>query len=236
MRPQSIPINATIVMVGTPALHRTLQMADEDFQRYFRVTAEFDTIMDRTNKNLMKYAAFVAARCESDGLRPFHKTAVARIIDHSSRLVDHQEKLTTRFMDVADLITEANYWAGVDGGDVVYDKHVKKAVDHKRYRSALTEDRLQEFIEDGTIHIDTDSDAVGRINGLAVMSFGNYMFGKPSRITARVSLGRGQLVKVERESRLSGRIHDKGFTILTGYLNAKYGQDKQLSLNASIGF
>lgn len=236
MRPQSIPIDTTIVMVGTPALHRVLQMADEDFQRYFKVTAEFDTIMDRTDENLMKYAAFVAARCESDGLRPFHKTAVARIIDHSSRLVDHQEKLTTRFMDVADLVTEANYWAGVDGGDVVFDTHVKKAVDHKRYRSALTENRLQEFIEDGTIHIDTDGDVIGQINGLAVMSFGDYMFGKPSRITARVSLGKGQLVNVERESRLSGRIHDKGFTILTGYLNAKYGRDKPLSLNASIGF
>ncbi len=182
MRPQAIPVNTTIVMVGTPALRRVLQVADEDFQRYFKVTAEFDALMDRTEENLMKYATFVAARCKADDLKPFHNTGVARIIDHSSRLVNHQGKLTTRFMDVADLVTEANHWASVDGSDLVYSEHVKKTVDHKRYRSALTEDRLRDFIEDGTIHIDTDGEAVGQVNGLAVLSVGDYMFGKPSRI------------------------------------------------------
>ena len=236
LRPQPIPVNAKIIIVGTPDVLRMLQGLDEDFRRYFKVAADFDTLMDRTPENMTKYAAFVAARCHDGKLRPFHKTAVARIIDYSSRLVEHQEKLTTRFMDVADMITEANYWAGSDDSDVVMGDNVKKAIEQRRYRSSLTEDRLQELIEDGTIHISTDGEAVGQVNGLAVLALGDYSFGKPSRITARVSLGRGQLVNVERETKMSGKIHHKGFMILTGYLQGKYGYDKPLSLNASIGF
>ncbi len=236
LRPQPIPLDAKIVMVGTPDVLRLLQSFDEDFRRYFKITAYFDTFMDRTLENVAKYAAFVSARCRDGGLRPFHKTAVARIIDYSSRLAEHQEKLTTRFMDVADIITEADYWASSAESGVVMGDDVEKAIEQRRYRSSLTEDRLRELIEDGTIHISTEGEAVGQVNGLAVLTLGDTSFGKPSRITARVSLGRGQLVNIERETKLSGRIHDKGFVILTGYLKGKYGYDKPLSLNASIGF
>ena len=192
--------------------------------------------MDRTPENMGKYAAFVFARCRDGDLMPFDNTAVARVIDHSSRLVEHQEKLSTRFMDIADIITEANYWAQQDGGERVGARHVTKAIDEKRYRSNITEDRLQELIEDGTIHISTEGEEVGQVNGLAVLAVGDYTFGKPSRITARVSVGRGQVLNVERETKLSGRVHDKGFLILTGYLQGKYGRDKPLSLSASVGF
>ena len=236
LRPQPIPINAKIIVVGTPEILRFLQAVDDDFRRYFKVMADFDTVMDRTPENLEKYASFVASRCRDSRLKPFHKTAVARIIDYSSRLVEHQEKLTTRFMDVADIITEANYWAGADKSDVVTGQHVAKAIEQRRYRSSLTEDRLQELIEEGTIRIGTEGKSVGQVNGLALLTLGDYTFGKPSRITARVSLGRGQVLNVERETRMSGKIHDKGFMILTGYLQGKYGQDKPLSLSASIGF
>ena len=236
LRPQPININTRIIMVGTPDLLRMLQFGDEDFPRYFKVAAEFDTVMDRSTENLAKYASFVAARCKQKGLRPFHNSAVARVIDYSSRLVEHQKKLTTRFMEISKIVTEANYWAGKHGAERVMGDHVKEAIDQRQYRASLTEDRLREMIADGTIHIDTEGEVVGQVNGLAILSLGDYMFGKPDRIAASVSLGRGQLMNIEREARLSGRIHDKGFIILTGYLQGKYGQDKPLSLQASIGF
>ena len=236
LSPQPIPTNTKIILVGTPEVLRLIQGADEDFRRYFKVVADFDTLMDRTHENMMKYAAFVSARCRDGHLKPLHKTAVARVIDYSSRLVEHQEKLTTRFMHVADIITEANYWAGVDDGETVVGDHVTKAIDQREYRASLTEERLQELMEEGTIRITTEGSAVGQVNGLAVLAVGDHVFGKPSRITARVSLGRGQVVNVERETHMSGKIHDKGFMILTGYLQGKYGHDKPLSLTASIGF
>ena len=236
LRPQSIPINAKVIMVGSPELLRALQVGDEDFRRYFKVVADFDTLMDRTPENMKKYAAFVAARCRDSKLRPFDKTAIAAIIDYSSRLVEDQEKLTTRFMEIADIITEADFWAGKDGGTEVKGDDVKTAIEQRRYRTGLTEERLQKLIETGTIHIATDGLASGQVNGLAILSTGDHAFGKPSRITARVSLGRGQVLNVERETRMSGKIHDKGFMILTGYLQGKYGRDNPLSLSASIGF
>ena len=236
LRPQPIPVDAKIIIVSTPEILRALQGVEEDFRRYFKVVADFDTLMDRTPENMAKYAAFVAARCRDSKLRPFHKTAVARVIDYSSRLVDHQEKLTTRFMDVADIITEANYWAGADGSETVMGDHLGKAIDQRECRASLTEERLQELMEEGTIRIATDGNAVGQVNGLAILAVGDHAFGKPSRITARVSLGRGQIINIERETRMSGRIHDKGFMILTGFLQGKYGRDKPLSLSASIGF
>ena len=236
MRPEPIPVDTKVVVIGTPDVLRVLQRGDQDFRRYFKVVADFDTVMERDTENMMKYAAFVSARCAEKNMRPFDRTAVARVIDHSSRLVEHQKKLTTRLIDVSDLLTEADYWAGYEGSSIVEGDHVAKAIGQRRYRSSLAEDRIQELIEDGTIHIDTESEEIGQVNGLAVYSLGDFAFGKPSRITARVSLGQGRMVNVERESRLSGRIHDKGFTILTGYVHGKYGQDKPLSLSASIGF
>ncbi len=191
----------------------------------------------QARENMMKYASFIADRCNESGLKSFHKTAVARVIDHSSRLIEHQDKLTTRFIDVSDLITEANYWAEHDDkSPLVQDKHVQKAIEQRIYRSSLPEDKLHEFIQDGTIHISTAGESVGQVNGLAILSLGDYLFGKPSRITARVSLGRGQVMNIERETQMSGPVHNKGFLILTGYLTGKYGQDKPLSLSASIGF
>ena len=236
LRPQPIPINAKVVLVGSPELRRLVQQGDEDFGRYFKVIADFDSVMERNTENIAKYAAFVAARCKDGGLRPFNNTAVASVIEYSSRLVEDQEKLTTRFMDISDIITEADYWARKAGSDAVAAEHVKEAVSQRRFRSSLTEDRLQELIETGTIHIATEGRVSGQVNGLAVYSLGDHSFGKPSRITARVSMGRGQLVNVERETQLSGKIHNKGFMILTGYLNGKYAQDRPLSLSASIGF
>ena len=236
LRPEPIPIDAKIILVGSAEILRALQVGDEDFRRYFKVTADFDSLMDRTAENISKYAAFVAARCRDAQLRPFHNTAVAKVIDYSSRLVEDQEKLTTRFMDISDTITEADYWARKDGSDITMGEHVEKAISQRHYRHSLTEDRLLELIQDDTIHIATEGKVTGQVNGLSVYITGDHSFGRPSRITARVSLGRGQMVNVERETKMSGKIHDKGFMILTGYVQGMYGLDRPLSLSASIGF
>ena len=237
LNPEPIPLDTKVILVGTPYLYHLLQMSDEDFRKHFKVLADFDTSMERTPDKLRRYASFISLQCKEFGLKPFDKSAVAEVVDYSTRLVEHQEKLTTRLSDISDILTEADFWAGKDGdSELVMDKHIRKAIEQRIRRANLSEEKIQELIEDGTIHIDTQSQVVGQVNGLAILSLGDYSFGKPSRITANVSLGRGQMVNIERETQTSGRIHNKGFMILTGYVSGKYGQDKPLSLNASIGF
>ncbi|MBI4339746.1 MAG: AAA family ATPase, partial [Chloroflexi bacterium] len=218
-------------------LFSLLQRADEDFRKFFKVKADFDLSMEKTPENSRFYASFVCNRCRDANVKPFHKTAVAKLIEYASRLVEDQTRLTTRFIDVADLITEADYWARRDGDSpLVMDRHVTKAVQEKIYRSNLTEERLQDMTNDGTLMIDVQGAVVGQVNGLSVLSLGDYAFGRPVRITASTSLGRGQVANVDREAQMSGRIHNKAFFILTGYLMGKYGQDRPLSIRASIGF
>lgn len=164
------------------------------------------------------------------------KAGVARIIDHSSRLAEHQEKLTTRFNEIADVIMEANHWAVLEKSIVLAGEHMGQAIEQRRYRASLMEEKTRDLIEEGTIRVSTEGSEVGQVNGLAVFGNGDVQFGKVNRITAIVSLGLGQFMNIERETRLSGKIHDKGFFILSGYLRGKYGYNKPLSLTASIGF
>ena len=236
MRPQPIPLSAKIVLVGSPPVLRLLRGGDPDFRRYFKVTAEFDTVMERTSENVGKYAAFVSGQVSEKSLRPFDKTAVAAIVDYSSRLTQDQEKLTTRFMGISDIMSEADYWAGKSKCERVTSKHIAKAIDERRYRASVVEDRILESIERDAVRISTEGCVVGQVNGLAVYFRGDHNFGRPSRITARVSVGRGQVVNVERDTRMSGRIHNKGFMILRGYLNGKYGEQRPLSMSASVTF
>jgi lon-related putative ATP-dependent protease len=236
LAPQPIPLDVKVVLVGNPRIYQALQVADEEFRKLFRVKADFTVDMDRNPECLKLYAGFISSRVRNERLRQFHKSAVARVVEHGSRLVEHQGKLSTRFIDIGDLLTEANFWAGEDGSELVYDRHVERAIEEKVYRSNLVEERVQEVIEDGTILIDTDGAVAGQVNGISVYELGDYRFGRPSRITARVSLGRGQVVSIEREIHLSGPIHNKGFMILNGYLQGKFAQERPLSLGASIGF
>ena len=236
MRPQPIPVSAKIVLVGTPGILSALRGADEDFRRYFKVTAEFDRTMERTSENIGRYVAFVASELASNGLRPFDSPAVAAVLDHSSRLVDNQTKLATRFMSVSDVLTESDYWAGKSGCDTVGLEHVEKALQQREYRVSLGEERLRELIDNDTIRIDTQGEVVGQLNGLAVYSLGEHSFGRPSRVSARVSVGTGRVINIDRETRMSGRIHNKGFLILNGYLQGKYGRNRRLSMSASITF
>jgi predicted ATP-dependent protease len=161
---------------------------------------------------------------------------VAKVVDYSSELVGDQQKLSTRFIDIVDIVREASYWASQKDKDHVYAEDVKQAIEERIYRSNRIEKRLQELIDDGTIMVDTEGAVAGQVNGLAVMQLGDRMFGKPSRITARTFLGTAGVINIEREAKLSGRIHDKGVLILSGYLGSKYAQDKPISLSASICF
>ncbi len=236
VNPQPIPLDVKVVMVGSPRIYHLLHQVDEDIRKLFRVKADFTVDMDRTSECVSLYGGFISTRCRDQGLRHFHRSAVARVVEYGSRLVEHQGKLSARFIDIDDLLAEADFWASKEGSDIVLAHHVEHAVDEKVYRSNLIEERMQELIEEGTILIDTESAVVGQVNGISVYELGDYRFGRPSRITARVSLGRGQVVNIEREIEMSGRIHSKGFAILNGYLQGRYAQERPLSLTASIGF
>ena len=237
LTPETIPLNVKIVMVGTPHIFQMLQTVEEDFRRFFKVKADFDLSMDRTAESTRFYAAFICNRCRDGDIRPFHKTAVAKMVQYSSRLVENQDKLTTRFIDIADLITEANHWAAQDGkSPVVTGEHISKAIDERIFRSNLPEERIHELINDGTIKIDTMGEVIGQVNGMSVLNMGDHTFGRPLRITTRTSLGRGQIAHIDQETQMTGRIHNKGFLILTGYLMGKFGQDRALSFRSTIGF
>ncbi|HGJ65880.1 TPA: ATP-binding protein [bacterium] len=236
VEPEAIPIDLKIILIGAPNIYYLLHDLDNDFQKLFKVMADFDTLMERNQENIMKYAKFICARCLEENLLHFHKSAVAKVVEYGSEVSGDQQKLTTRFIDIADVIREASYWAQRENKDRVYSEDVKKAIDEKVYRSNRIEKRIQEVIDNGTIMVDVDGAVVGQVNGLAVMQLGDRMFGKPSRITVNTSLGNEGIINIEREAKMSGRIHDKGVLILTGFLCERYAQDKPISLSASICF
>ena len=234
--PQPIPLDVKIVLVGNPRVYQLLRTADEEFRKLFRAKADFTNEMDRTPSGVQMYARFISSRVQEEKLQHFHKSAVARIVEQGSRLVEDQEKLSAQFLDIADLVTEADFWATKDGSDLVYDRHVERAIEESVYRSNLIEERVQDTIDSDTIRIDVAGEAVGQVNGISVYDLGDYRFGRPTRITARVSLGRGQVTNIERDVLMSGRIHSKGFMILNGYMQAKYAQERPLSFAASLAF
>jgi lon-related putative ATP-dependent protease len=236
VEPEPIPVDLKIILIGSPFIYYILHALDKDFQKQFKVMADFDIQMDRTGENVYQYAKFICARCIDEELLHFHNSAVAKVVEYSSELVGDREKLSTRFIDIVDLVREASYWANQKDKDRVYAEDVKQAIDEKIYRSNRIEKRVQELIEEGTIMVDTEGAVAGQVNGLSVIQLGDYIFGRPSRITARTSLGNDGVVNIEREAKMSGRIHDKGVLILSGYLNGKYAKDKPISLSASICF
>jgi lon-related putative ATP-dependent protease len=236
LAPESIPLDVKVAMIGTPRIFAILQAADEDFAKLFKAKADFTTEVERSDEHSMLYARFIAGRVRALGMRPFEKAAVARIVEQSSRMVADQEKLSLRMTDVVDLLVEADYWACDAGRKVVEARDVERAIDDKVYRSNLIEERVQEFITRGTIKVDTTGTTVGQVNGLSVFDIGDYAFGRPSRITARVSMGRGQVINIEREVQRSGAAHSKGFLILQGFLNGQFAHRRPLSFAATIAF
>jgi lon-related putative ATP-dependent protease len=236
LRPEPIPTDTKIIMIGDPALYRTLASADPDFRETFKVKADFNFEVDRTQENITAFACFISDYCSREELRHLDSDAVARVIEQAARQTEDQHKLSTRFSDLVDLLIEANYWAQKDQAELISGKHVERAIVEKNFRLNLIEKRLQELIAEGTILVDVDGAAVGQVNGLAVYQMGDFSFGKPSRITAKTFMGRGGIVNIERESKMSGRSHDKGVLILGGYLGGKYAQQTPLSLSSTVCF
>ena len=236
LRPEPIPINCKVVLIGNHQIYYLLYHLDEDFRKLFKVKADFGPDMDRSHEHILRYAAFIARQVQERGLLHFQKRAVARVVEYGSRQVDDQTKLTTLLADVADLVVESSHWARKRGHELVSEEDVAQAISHKEYRSNLVEERIEEFIENGTIMIDTEGGRAGQVNGLSVIDLGDYYFGKPSRITVRTALGGGGVVNIEREIKLSGPIHSKGVLILSGYLTGQYAQDYPLALSATVTF
>ncbi|MBI4446612.1 MAG: AAA family ATPase [Acidobacteria bacterium] len=236
LRPQPVSAQVKVVIIGNPHLYGLLYSLDEDFQKLFKVKSDFDVMMKRDHHRIGQYAHYVRRLCEGEKLLHFDRGAVAGLIEYSARIVSDQNRLSLRFSEIADIIREASYWASRNGGKLVGRSDVERAIEERNYRSNLLEERLQEMIDEKHILIDAAGEKVGQINGLSIYSLGDYTFGKPTRITAQISVGDKGVVNIEREAHLSGNIHDKGVLILSGYLHGKYGNRHPLALNASICF
>jgi predicted ATP-dependent protease len=236
LRPQPMPVEVKVILLGDSLLYALLSATDEEFWELFKVKADFNFEIDRSEENMQAYACFICRCCEEEGLRHFDRSGVAKLVEYGARAVADQEKLSSRFAQIKELIVEADYWAGKSGASLVSAEHVQRAVEEKIYRHNLIDERIREMIQRGFLMIDVKGTAVGQVNGLSIYTLGDITFGKPSRITAKTFLGREGVINVERESQLSGRIHDKGVLIITGYLGWKYAQDKPLSLSASLCF
>jgi lon-related putative ATP-dependent protease len=236
LKPEPIPLIVKVILIGTPDINQILNQGDPDYPELFKVRADFDTVMDRNDDNTKKYASFICTLCKRFSLKHLDNTAVAKVVEYGSRLAEDQKKLSTRFSGVSDLIREANFYAMQEKAQYITVKHIQKAVEEKIYRSNLIQQKIQEFIERGVFLIDTDGSKVGQINGLSVMEMGDVAFGRPSRVTASVAVGRDGIVDIERQAQLGGPTHTKGVLILGGYLANKYAQDKPLSLAAKLVF
>ena len=234
--PQPIPLDAKVVLIGSPAIYYLLYAYDEDFRKLFKVKADFTTRMRRDKESEQAYAVFVNHITQQDNSLPFDSAAVARIIEYGSRATGGQDHLSTQFGDIADLIREATHHAGQNSHQTITADDVRAAEEARRYRQNLVEERLQESLADGTMLLENTGTAVGRINGLSVLDMGDYAFGHPVRLTASVGPGRRGVVSIEREVEMSGPIHGKGVMILGGYATHKYGQTGPLSLSASLVF
>jgi len=237
LEPESIPLQVKVVLMGEPMIYYLLSALDTEFADLFKVQVDFDDRMDRDADSQRRYAHLVATLARRHGLPELNRDAVARVIDYSARLADDNEKLSTHMRAVTDLLHESAYWAGRNGGgDVVSAADVQQAIDSKIHRSDRIRERIQEEIRRGTILIDTDGEHIGQINGLSVLSLGGFSFGRPSRITARTRIGKGQVVDIEREVEMGGPIHSKGVLILSHFLGARYALHQPLSLSASLVF
>lgn len=236
LKPEPIPLDLKVILIGDPLIYQLLYHYDPDFKKLFKIKAHFDAEMERNEENIMKFATFVACLCVRENLKHFTPGAVARVVDYSSRLAENKEKMSARFNEIVEILYEANAWASIEESELVERRHVQKAITEKIYRSNLSEEKIHELIEKGHLLVDTEGEVVGQVNGLSVYMTGDYSFGRPSRITARTYLGKKGVINIEREAEMSGKVHNKAVLILSGYLGGKYAGDKPLSLSASLAF
>lgn len=236
LKPEPIDIDVKVILIGESYLYYLLYTYDEDFRKIFKIRADFDNVMDVTSAAINEYACLISRICTEEKTLNASVGAIARIVEFGMREAGRKKKLTTRFDLIADILREANFWAKKAKAKEISVEHVNKAIEERIERSKLIEDKIQEMIEDGLILIDTKGSVVGQVNGLSVIEMGDYSFGRPSRITARASVGSSGIINIEREAQMSGRIHSKGVLILSGFLRERYAQDKPLAVSASICF
>jgi lon-related putative ATP-dependent protease len=236
LKPEPVPLEVKIILIGTPEIYYLLYNADEEYRELFKVKADFDHRIARTNESLDHYAAFVATKSREEGLLPFDPAGVAAVVDFGARLAEDQGKLSTKFSEISNLLREASYWAAREPSEVVTGTHVAHALRAKIHRSSLIEDRLRDLAAEGTVIVETRGECTGQVNGLAVYDLGDYSFGKPSRITASVYAGKSGVLNIERETRMSGKIHDKAVLILSNYLGRRFAGKAPIALAASLTF
>jgi lon-related putative ATP-dependent protease len=236
LKPEPVRIDVKVIMLGDHFVYFLLYEQDDDFKKIFKVRADFDVEMPRSAQSVAKYVSFVKMICNDEKLTPFDHTGLAAVIEQGARLAEQQKKLSTRFNLIADIVREANYWAVKDGVACVSKTQVAMAVAERIERVRLIEGKIHEMIEDGRLLLDIKGTAVGQVNGLTVLDMREYSFGVPARITARTAVGDKGVINIDRESALSGPLHNKGVMILSGYLHSMYAQDKPLAMNASITF
>jgi len=236
LKPQPIPLNVKIIVIGDAYTYHMLYSYDEEFRKLFKVMADFDVEMDRNKENISKMSRFIAKHCEKDDLRHFDQKAVGKLIEYSSRMADDQDKLSAHLNKLVDVLYEADRWAEIYNSRLVRADHVEKALDEIKYRSNKYEEKVFDMFKEGTYLIEVDGYKLGEINGLAVTGSGQYRFGKPSKITVSTYKGRSGFVNIEREARQSGSHHDKGVMILTGFIGDRFAKEKPLALTANIVF
>jgi len=236
LKPMPIPINVKVILIGHKHVYNMLHSADEDFRKIFKIRADFDYEVTESQKNINKYIQFIARVVDQENLKHFNKSGVQAVIEHAYRLVSHQKRISIQFSEIVRLIRESSYWASQRRAKLVDKKDVNKALAEDKYRRNLSEEKIQMAIKENTYVFDVDKYVVGQINGLAVYSLGDYSFGKPSRITASTYIGSRGVINIEREAKLSGKLHDKGMLILSGYFASKFGDKIPLSFSASLVF
>lgn len=234
--PEPIPLSLKVIILGTPELYYSLLSTDDEFAELFKVKADFSESMARNGESEYQYALFVAARCHEGHLPHFDATGVAKIVEYGSWLAENQTRLSTRFGKISNLIHEAAHWALAEGKEFVSAIDVKRAIDERTYRDNLIEEDIRRSILEGQLLIDTDGEVVGQVNALSVLRYGDYFFGQPNRVTARVYLGNEGVINIEREVEMAGPLHNKGLLTLRGYLGGQYALEHPLSLTASLAF
>jgi lon-related putative ATP-dependent protease len=236
LRPEAIPVEVKIILVGPPFIYHLLQAYEEDFPKIFKVKADFDVDVERDDRQERRFARFVAKMCREEQLPHFGADAVAEVIQEGFRLADRHDRLSLRFSLLSDLIREAGFWAKKEGRAFVTRTDVEAAVAHKRYRSNLPEQWVQDELREGTLIVDLDGEVVGQVNGLSVYQLGDYSFGRPTRITARTFVGTKGVIDIQREAELAGHIHSKGVMTLAGYLAGKFAGNHPFALSATLTF
>ncbi|MEN6403024.1 MAG: ATP-binding protein [Armatimonadia bacterium] len=236
LEPEPIPLDVKVCMIGNPMIYYMLYEYDEDFGKLFKVQADFNSEIDLDDSSVQQYAEFIAYLSKKENLLHFDRTAVARVTEYGAEQAQDQQKLTARLLDVSDLVRESSYWAQKQSHKRVQGDDVENALDQKIWRSNRIEERLFEMYEDGTIMVDVEGAVVGQINGLSIMQLGDYMIGRPGRLTCRTFTGRSGVIQIDREAKLTGRIHDKGMMTLSGFLGERYGKNEQIQLSATLSF